>query len=176
VVHRIGSKRPRARDAAFIAWNAEVAGDVTLGPGSSVWFSATLRGDLAPITVGESTNVQDGATLHVEGEAPLTVGSRVTVGHNAVLHGCAIGDDCLIGMGAVVLSRARIGNGSVVGAGALVPEGREYPARSLIVGNPARSLRTLDDESVEKIRGNARTYEELARQAARDYAEDPREP
>jgi carbonic anhydrase/acetyltransferase-like protein (isoleucine patch superfamily) len=149
-----------------------VAGDVTLGRDASVWFSATLRADLEPIAVGDETNIQDSATLHVERGHPLVIGRRVTVGHNAVLHGCAIGDDCVIGMGSVVLSGAVIGRESVVGAGALVGERREFPPRSLIVGSPARCIRTLDDAAVEKIRENARVYTALARQAARDYAED----
>ena len=127
MVHGIGDKVPRMKDAAFAAWNAEIAGDVTLGRDSSVWFSATLRGDIAPITVGHGTNIQDGATVHVDTGLPCTIGHGVTVGHNAVLHACTVGDDCLIGMGAVVLSGAVIGKESIAGAGALVTEGKVFP-------------------------------------------------
>ncbi len=115
MVHRIGDKAPIIDPSAYIAWNAEVAGEVRLGASASVWFSATLRGDLAGITVGTGSNVQDGATLHVDTGLPLTIGERVTIGHNAVLHGCTVGSDCLIGMGAVVLSGAVIGPGEHCG-------------------------------------------------------------
>ncbi len=171
MVHKIGDKAPIIEPSAFIAWNAEVAGAVRLGAATSVWFSATLRGDLAGITVGTGSNVQDGATLHVDTGLPLTIGERVTIGHNAVLHGCTVGNDCLIGMGAVVLSGAVIGAESIVGAGALVTEGKSFPPRSVILGSPAKAVRSVDDAAVDKIRENGRAYEALARQAARDYRE-----
>jgi carbonic anhydrase/acetyltransferase-like protein (isoleucine patch superfamily) len=171
MVHGIGDRLPSVKDAAFLAWNAEIAGDVTLEQETSVWFSATLRADLAPITVGRGTNVQDSATLHVDTDLPLRIGRGVTIGHNAVLHACTVGDDVLIGMSAVVLSGAVIGKESVVGAGALVTEGKEFPPRSLIVGSPAKAVRQVDDALLEKIRANARTYTDLARQAAKDYRE-----
>ena len=170
MIHRIGSAVPDTARAAFIAWNAEVAGAVSLGTDVGIWFSATLRGDLAPITIGEGTNIQDGCTLHVDTGTPLTIGRGVTVGHNAVLHGCTIGDECLIGMGAIVLNGASIGEGSIVGAGALVTEGKSFPPRSLIVGAPAKAIRTLDEAMLAKVRANAEHYVHLAREAARDYA------
>jgi len=173
MIHRIGPAAPRLRDVSFVAWNAEIAGDVTLEPRTSVWFSATLRADLAPITVGEGSNIQDGATLHVDSGFPLTIGKGVTVGHNAVLHGCTIGDDCLVGMGATVLSGAVIGEGSIVGAGALVTEGKRFPPRSLVIGAPAKAVRTLDDTAVEKVRHNAEEYRRLAAEAASSYVEEP---
>ncbi|MGA2613051.1 MAG: gamma carbonic anhydrase family protein [Spirochaetia bacterium] len=169
MVHRIGDKAPIIDATAFIAWNAEVAGDVRLGAATSVWFSATLRGDLAGITVGEGSNVQDGATLHVDTSLPLVIGERVTIGHNAVLHGCTVGDDCLIGMGAVVLSGAVIGRESIVGAGALVTEGKSFPPRSVILGSPAKAVRSVDDATLDRIRENGRAYRTLALQASRDY-------
>jgi len=174
MVHRIGDKSPRVKDCLFVAWNAEVAGDVSCGPETSVWFSATVRGDIAAISIGKGTNVQDGATLHVDTDLPLTIGSGVTIGHNAVLHGCTVGDDCLIGMSAVVLSGARIGKESIVGAGALVTEGKEFPARSVILGSPAKAVRQVDDAMLAKMRENARHYILLAREAATDYREEPR--
>ncbi len=169
MVHRIGNKVPLVKDALFLAWNAEVAGEVALAEETSVWFSATLRGDIAGITVGRGSNVQDGATLHVDVDLPLVVGQRVTIGHHAVLHGCTVGDDCLIGMAAVVLSGATIGKESIVGAGALVTEGKSFPPRSLIIGSPAKAVRTLDDATLEKIRENGRAYVRLAREAASEY-------
>jgi len=176
MVHRIGDKSPIIDSTAFIAWNAEVAGEVRLGEATSVWFSATLRGDLAAITVGAGSNVQDGATLHVDTGLPLTIGERVTIGHNAVLHGCTVGDDCLIGMGAVVLSGAVIGSGSIVGAGALVTEGKTFPPRSVILGSPAKPVRSVDDAGLDRIRENGRAYEALARRAAQDYQEQSHVP
>jgi carbonic anhydrase/acetyltransferase-like protein (isoleucine patch superfamily) len=171
MVHRIANKVPVIDLTAFVAWNAEVAGDVRLGAATSVWFSATLRGDLAGITVGEGSNVQDGATLHVDTGLPLSIGERVTIGHNAVLHGCTVGNDCLIGMGAVVLSGAVIGKESIVGAGSLVTEGKSFPPRSVILGSPAKVVRSVDDATLDRIRQNGQAYEALALQAARDYQE-----
>jgi carbonic anhydrase/acetyltransferase-like protein (isoleucine patch superfamily) len=169
MVHRIGDKVPEVKKAAFIAWNAEVCGQVDLAEDVNVWFSATIRGDIAPITVGRGTNIQDSATLHVDHNAPLSVGAGVTVGHNAVLHGCTIGDGCLIGMGAVILSGAVIGGESIVGAGALVTEHKVFPPRSLIIGNPARAVRTIDVAAIGKILENSRNYVQLGKQAAREY-------
>jgi carbonic anhydrase/acetyltransferase-like protein (isoleucine patch superfamily) len=174
MVHAIGEKVPAVKGAAFLAWNAEVAGDVTLGEETSVWFSATVRGDMAAITVGRGTNVQDNATLHVDTGLPLSIGSGVTIGHNAILHGCTVGNDCLIGMGAVILNGAVIGEQSVVGAGALVTEGKQFPPRSLIVGSPAKAVRQVDDALLEKIRANGRTYIVMAREAAGGLREVPR--
>ena len=124
------------------------------------------RGDHA----GGGLHVQDGATLHVDTGLPLSIGERVTIGHNAVLHGCTVGDDCLVGMGAVVLSGAVIGRESLIGAGALVTEGKVFPPRCVILGSPAKAVRSVDDPMVERIRKNGRDYEELAVQALRDYA------
>ncbi len=172
MIHRIGSAAPRLRNVSFVAWNAEIAGDVTLAPRTSVWFSATLRADLAPITVGEGSNIQDGATVHVDTGFPCAIGRGVTVGHNAVLHGCTIGDDCLVGMSATVLSGAVIGEGSIIGAGALVTEGKTFPPRSLIIGAPAKAVRTVDDATLAKVRRNAEEYRRLAAEAAADYVEE----
>ena len=140
----------------------------------SRWGKRRACGDMAAITVGRGTNVQDNATLHVDTDLPLTVGSGVTVGHNAILHGCTVGNDCLIGMAAVILNGAVIGDQSVVGAGALVTEGKQFPPRSLIVGSPAKVVRQVDDALLEKIRANARTYIGMAQQAAIGLKEPPR--
>lgn len=158
---------PDTEKAAFIAETAAVAGDVVLGEGSSVWYGAALRGDVSYIRIGRGTNIQDNATVHVDRGMPALVGDWVTVGHNAVIHGCRIGDGSLIGMGAVVLSGAVIGEGSLVGAGALVTGHMHFPPRSLILGSPARLERELLPEEVEKIRKNAVHYmEEAAEYAA----------
>ena len=168
MVHRIGKKVPQVR-AAFVAWNAEVAGDVTLAEDTSVWFGAALRADIAAIRIGKGSNIQDNATCHVDYGLPLTVGERVTVGHNAVLHGCTVEDDCVIGMGAVILSGAVIGRESIVGAGALVTEGKTFPPRSVILGSPGKIARQVDDAGVAKIRENGQAYVRLAKEAAQDY-------
>jgi len=171
MIHGIGSKIPDTKNAAFIAWNAEVAGSVALGKNSSVWFGAALRGDIQKIAVGDESNIQDNATLHVTTEDPCIIGNRVTVGHNAVIHGAEIRDECLIGMGAIILNRAVIGSQSIVGAGALVTEGKVFPPRSLILGNPAKVVRSLSDEEVLDIGATAVRYVKVAEEAARSYAE-----
>jgi carbonic anhydrase/acetyltransferase-like protein (isoleucine patch superfamily) len=152
---------------AFIAPGAIVLGDVTLGPQSSVWYHSVLRGDTAPITVGEATNVQDGSIIHVDAGVPASVGARVGIGHRAILHGCTIEDECLIGMGSIVLNGARIGRGSVVAAGAVVPEGLEVPPGSVVVGVPARITRQVDDVLRARIRG---TWEHYIAEATRHRA------
>lgn len=127
---------------------ASVIGQVTLGDEVTVFAGAHVRGDCAPIVVGEGTNLQENCCLHVSGGAPLTIGSNVTVGHGAILHGCTIADNVLVGMGSVIMDGARIGRDSLVAAGALVPEGREFPERSLIIGMPAKAIRTLSDQEI----------------------------
>jgi carbonic anhydrase/acetyltransferase-like protein (isoleucine patch superfamily) len=176
MVHGIGDRIPRVKDAIFAAWNAEIAGDVTLGKETSVWFSATIRADIAPITLGRGTNIQDGATVHVDTGLPCTIGEGVTVGHNAVLHGCTVGDDCLIGLGAVVLSGAVIRKGAVVAAGAVVKEGQEIGPGRLAAGMPAATKRLLTEADKGLISGAAAVYRELAgRHAALSGPADPTE-
>jgi carbonic anhydrase/acetyltransferase-like protein (isoleucine patch superfamily) len=152
---------------AFIAPGAVVLGDVTLGPHASVWYTAVLRGDTAPIVVGESSNIQDGSIIHVDAGVPATVGARVGVGHRVVLHGCTVEDECLIGMGSVLLNHAHIGQGSVVAAGAVVPEGLRVPPGSVVVGVPARVTRQVDDELRVRIRA---TWEHYVQEAERHRA------
>lgn len=137
---------------------ARVSGDVTMGSGCSVWYNAVIRGDEAPITIGEDTNIQDNCTLHTSYGHPLQVGSGVTVGHNAILHSCTVGDNCLIGMGAIVLDDAVIGRDCIVGAGALVTKGTVVPDGSMVLGSPARVKRALTAEEIEGIRQNALAY------------------
>jgi len=156
---------------AFIAPGAVVVGEVTLGARSSVWFNSVLRGDTDRIEVGEESNIQDNSVVHVDEGSPARIGARVTIGHRAVIHGCEIGDECLIGMGAVVLSGARIGAGSLIGAAALVREGQEIPPGSLAVGMPARVIGRVDDSHRTAIREGNRHYVELSRSyLARGFA------
>ena len=155
------SGRPTIADGAWVAPGATVVGAVTVGAGSSVWYGAVLRGDGDRITVGERTNIQDGCVLHADPGVPLTLGDGISVGHRAVLHGCTVGDDTLVGMGAVVLNGARVGPRCLVAAGALVLDGAEIPAQSLVAGAPAKVRRPLTDEEVARLRENATTYERL---------------
>lgn len=153
---------PTLADSAWLAPSATVIGDVTLGADASIWYGAVARADVAPITVGAGTNIQDNVTLHADPGFPLTVGANVSVGHNAVLHGCTIGDDSLIGMGAVVLNGARLGAHCLVAAGAVVLEGTEIPPRSLVAGVPAKVRRELTDDEIAHIGHNAEGYRALA--------------
>ncbi len=142
----------------FIADNATVIGSVALEDKASIWFNTVLRGDDAQITIGEGSNVQDGSVLHSDPGLPLTLGSYVTVGHMVMLHGCTIGNNSLIGIGAVVLNNAKIGNNCLVGAGSLIPEGKEYPDGSLILGTPGRVVRQLGPQELQIIRLSAEHY------------------
>ena len=155
-------KTPRLAESVFLAENAAVIGDVTLQDEVNVWYGAVIRGDENSIEVGEGSNVQDNATLHVGHAFPMKLGKNVTVGHNAVVHGCTVGDDTLIGMGATVLNGAVIGKGCIIGAGALVKEKEVIPDYSLCVGVPAKIIRTLDESAVKKNRQNAAVYRALA--------------
>ena len=160
--HQDWPARLKLHPTAFVAPGATVVGEVTLGEHASVWFGTVVRGDGAPITVGAHSNLQDLTLVHVDEDAPAVVGDRVTVGHRAIIHGCTIEDDCLIGMGAIVLSRARVGAGSLVGAGALVTEGQVIPPGSLALGAPARVLGPVKDSHRAAIAEGARHYAELA--------------
>lgn len=156
----------------WIAPGAVVVGDVTLGRDSSIWYNAVVRGDSAPIEIGENTNIQDGCVLHVDAGFPLKIGRGVTVGHAAILHGCTVGDNTLIGMGAIVLNGAQIGKDSLVAAGALVPQGRSYPDGVLLMGAPARVVRSLKPEEIAENRHNAEIYWAEAAHQVREEAHD----
>jgi len=159
---------PRVADPArlWIAPGAHVMGQVSLGADVGVWFGAVIRGDNEPIVIGESTNIQENVVMHVDPGFPLAVGSGCTIGHAAVIHGCTLGDNVLIGMGATVLNGAKIGDNCLIGAGALVTEGKEFPPNQLIVGTPAKAIRTLDAEAVEMLKKAARGYAQKARRYA----------
>jgi carbonic anhydrase/acetyltransferase-like protein (isoleucine patch superfamily) len=145
-------------ESVWIAPDASVIGKVRLGKGAGIWFGAVLRGDNEFITIGAGSNVQEHSMLHTDPGYPLTVGEGCTIGHRAILHGCTVGDNSLIGMGAIILNGARIGANSLVGAGALVTEGKEFPDNSLIIGSPAKAVRTLDADAVARLRGSAQGY------------------
>ena len=158
---------PTLAEGAWAAPSAELIGDVRLGPRASVWFGAVIRADNTPIKVGADSNIQDGAIGHSDPGAPLTIGDRVTVGHQAILHGCTIADDCLIGMGARILNGALLGTECLVGAGALITEGKRFEPGSLIVGAPARVIRPLTAEEKAAIRVSAALYADKAAHYAR---------
>jgi len=151
---------------AFVADDAHVIGRVHLHEDSSVWFGCVLRGDNEPLTIGARTNVQEHTIMHTDPGFPLTIGAGCTIGHRAMLHGCTVGDNSLIGIGAIVLNGARIGANCLVGAGALVTEGKTFPDNSLIIGAPARVARTLDDDAIAGLRLSADHYVENARRFA----------
>ncbi|MFB7272331.1 gamma carbonic anhydrase family protein [Streptomyces sp. NPDC056244] len=159
----VGGREPAVAPSAFTAPTAVVVGEVTVGAEANVWYHTVLRADRAPVTVGAGSNIQDNCTLHADPGFPLTVGERVSVGHNAVLHGCTVEDEVLIGMGATVLNGALIGTGSLVAAQSLVPQGMRVPPGSLVAGVPARVKRELTEEERAGIRGTAERYVETAR-------------
>ena len=164
---------PEVGESAFLAAGARVIGDVRLGPESSVWYNAVLRGDSASITVGAGSNLQDNVSVHVDAGSPVVIGENVSVGHNAVVHGCTVEDGCLIGMGSVILSGAVIGAGSLVAGGALVLGGTIIPPGSMVAGVPAKVRRELTDEEKLGILRNAEVYRAgvLAHREARDAGE-----
>jgi len=156
---------PQLAADVYVDPSAQVIGQVSLGARSSVWMNAVLRGDVHSITVGAESNIQDGAVLHgMKGLHPVVIGDRVTIGHNATVHGCTLEDDVLVGMGATILNGARIGAGSIVAAGALVPEGMVVPPRSLVAGLPARVRRETTDDDLASIRKYAANYVAYARE------------
>ena len=157
-------------DEHFVADNATVIGNVELKDRSSIWFNVVIRGDNDPIIIGEGSNIQDGAVLHTDPGFSLIVGQDVTVGHQAMLHGCEVGDGSLIGIGAVVLNGVKIGKGCLIGANALVPEGMEIPDFSLVVGSPAKIKRTLSEEQVAGLKENAEHYVENMRRFNQELA------
>ena len=167
-LYEIDGRRPTlpADGSSWIAPGAQLIGDARLGREVGIWFRVVIRADNTPIVIGDRTNIQEGAILHSDPDIPCTVGFGCTIGHRAILHGCTIGDNVLIGMGATVLNRAEIGGNCLVGAGALVTEGKVFPPGSLIVGSPARVVRMLDEAAIEGLRRSANDY--AAR--ARDYA------
>lgn len=157
----LDGKTPRLGSRVFVADGAVLVGDVELGDDSSVFYNAVLRGDLAPIRIGERTNIQDNVTVHVSTGMGVVVGDEVTVGHNAVLHACTIDDNVMVGMGAIVMDGAHIKKNCIVGAGAIVTQGKEFPENSLVLGAPAHVVRELTTEELEGVRGGVERYVEI---------------
>lgn len=161
-IYSLNDKQPVMAEGAWVADSAQVIGAVDLGVNASVWFGTVIRGDTENIRIGEGSNIQDCSVLHADVGKPLTVGKHVTVGHQVMLHGCTIGDESLIGIGAVVLNGAKIGKNCLVGAGSLVTEGKEFPDGSMIMGSPAKVVRDVTPEQIEMFRKNALHYVENA--------------
>jgi carbonic anhydrase/acetyltransferase-like protein (isoleucine patch superfamily) len=163
-LYQLGDRIPNIAATAFVWDNATVVGLVTLEDGVSIWSNATLRGDNEPIVVGAGSNVQEGCVLHTDPGFPLTIGRNVTIGHQAMLHGCTVDDGSLIGIQAVVLNRARIGRNCLVGAGAVVTEGKQIPDNSLVLGAPAKVVRPLTEEEIARMHANAANYVQRGQQ------------
>jgi len=157
-VYELDGVAPDIAATAWVADSAQVMGDVKLEADASVWFGTVVRGDTSSITIGEGSNVQDASVLHADLGMPLVIGRHVTIGHQVMLHGCTIGDETLIGIGAIVLNGAKIGKNCLVGAGALVTEGKEFPDGSMIIGSPARVVKPLTAEQMQGLRQSAQHY------------------
>jgi carbonic anhydrase/acetyltransferase-like protein (isoleucine patch superfamily) len=166
-LYELDGVAPQLADGTWVADSAQVMGAVVLGENVSVWFGAVLRGDTEPLTIGRNSNVQDLSVLHADVGCPLTIGENVTIGHQVMLHGCTVGDNSLIGIQAVVLNNAKIGRNSIVGAGSVVTEGKEFPDNSLIIGAPAKVVRTLDEAAAAKLRASAEHYVDNGRRFAK---------
>jgi carbonic anhydrase/acetyltransferase-like protein (isoleucine patch superfamily) len=157
-LYQLDAHCPEVADSAWVADNAQVRAAVKVAADASGWLGFTVRGDTETITIGEGSNIQDGSVLHADHGKPLTIGKHVTVGHQVMLHGCTIGDESLIGIGAVVLNGAKIGKNCLVGAGSLVTEGKEFPDGSMIMGSPAKVVRELSPEQIQGLRMSAKNY------------------
>lgn len=157
-VYELDGISPEIAASAWVADSAQVMGEVKIGGDASIWFGTVVRGDTSSITIGEGSNVQDASVLHADLGMPLVIGRHVTVGHQVMLHGCTIGDESLIGIGAIVLNGAKIGKNCLVGAGALVTEGKEFPDGSMIIGSPARVVKQLTPEQMQGLRQSAQHY------------------
>ncbi len=168
MIYQLGELRVRADGEYFIAESATVIGNVLLRPNASVWFNAVIRGDNELVTIGENSNVQDGCVLHTDPGSPLVIGSHVTIGHKAMLHGCTIGDNSLVGINAVVMNDAKIGRNCLIGANALVTEGKEIPDNSMVLGSPGKVVRELTPQQIEGLRTSALHYVENARRFKRE--------
>ena len=171
MIYNLGKHQADVADDAFIAPSAVVIGDVKLHPESSIWFGAVLRGDIETITIGRGSNIQDGTVCHTDPNNPCTIGDFVTVGHMAMLHGCTIGDGSLIGIGATMMNGSAVGKECIVGAHALVTEGKKFPDGVVIMGAPAKVVRDLNDDDRAKLRANAERYVERAKRYRQELTE-----
>lgn len=161
MIKDLGNQKTNIHPDTFIAETADIIGDVTIGEGSSIWYGTVARGDMNYIKIGKFTNIQDNSTIHVDTPLPTEIGDYTTVGHNAIIHGCIVGNNCLIGMGAIILNGAVIGDNCIIAAGSLITQGAKIPPNSLVMGSPGKVRRELKEEELEKIRKNALIYEEI---------------
>ncbi len=162
-IYALGNDTPRLHPDTWVAPDANLIGKVVLEEGASVWFGCTIRADHEEIRVGKGSNVQENCVMHIDAGFPLTIGENCTVGHKVMLHGCTIGDNSLIGMGAIVLNGAKIGRNCLIGAGALVTEGKQIPDGTMVLGSPGKVVRELDDATIQKITWSARHYQDNMR-------------
>lgn len=170
-IYELDGRAPQMAASAWVADSAQVIGDVVLGEDVSIWFGSVLRGDTASLQIGAGSNIQDASVLHADPGKPLVVGERVTVGHQVMLHGCTIGDESLIGIGAVILNGAKIGKNCIIGANSLIGEGKEIPDGSLVVGSPGKVVRELTEAQKKMLEASAAHYVHNAQRYARDLAE-----
>ncbi|MBU0531904.1 gamma carbonic anhydrase family protein [Candidatus Micrarchaeota archaeon] len=161
MLHKYKDKYPRIGKNCFIASGAEIIGDVEMGDGSSIWFNAVVRADIAGIKIGERVSIQDNCVLHTTPGVTIEIGNDVAIGHNATIHSAKIGNNCIIGMGAVLLTNSKIGNNCIIGAGSVVTEGKEIPDNSIVMGIPAKVVKQVTDEHLERIRKNIEEYNKL---------------
>ena len=158
MIYDFEKNTPQIHPDSWVASNAVIIGKVTLEKNSNIWFNSVIRGDVEPITIGEGSNVQDGSVIHTDPGCPAIIGKNVTIGHLVMLHGCIIEDDCLIGIGATILNKAKIGKNSIIGANALVTENKVIPERSLVLGSPGKVVRQVSEEEIKSIKENAEHY------------------
>lgn len=158
MIKELSGKQPKIENASFIAENATIIGDVKLEEGTTVWYGAVIRGDGDSIRVGKNTNIQDNTVVHVDPDNPVVIGENVTIGHSCIIHGCTIGDNCLIGMGSIIMNGAKIGDNCLVGAGALITENKEFPSGSKIIGSPAKMKSEVTEKDLELIKYSADYY------------------
>lgn len=163
MIYRFKEYTPEIDESCFIADNSSVIGNVSIDEDSSVWFGAVVRGDTNEITIGKSTNIQDNCTIHSDGDFPVKLGDGITIGHNCIIHGCSIKNNCLIGMGSIILNGAEIGENSIIGAGSLVTQNTRIPSGTLCFGSPAKVVRKLTEEEVNSIIESAKHYAELSK-------------
>lgn len=162
MVHTIKGHTPKIHESVFVAWNAEITGQVSIEEDASVWFSASIRGDMNSISIGKGSNIQDNVVVHTDSTLGAVIGDNVTVGHGAILHSCTIGNNTTVGMGAIVLDGAKVGANSMVAAGSVVPPGKEFPDGSMIMGSPAKVAREMRPEEIEAFSRNCKGYVEVA--------------
>lgn len=158
MIMELNGKRPETEKVSFIAENATIIGDVKLEEGTTVWYGAVIRGDGDSIRIGKNTNIQDNTVVHVDPDNPVSIGEGVTIGHSCIIHGCTIGDNCLIGMGSIIMNGAKIGDNCLVGAGALITENKEFPSGSKIIGSPAKMKSEVTEKDLELIKYSADYY------------------